>query len=214
MTKLHLIKQAVEAKMANNRQSTANTKTRGEVRGGGRKPWKQKGTGRARVGSSRSPIWVGGGVVFGPRGDRNRKVGLPKKMSRLALEGLILLKTTNKELTQVDSLELDQVKTKTALELIKTLNLEGKALVFITDQIQPELVIATNNLPNVLATTINELSVLDLANNCHVVIEKSALAKFRPNVNQPAVSVTAKTKKTQEKPEPLKDKLKPQEDKL
>ena len=124
--KPRLVQQVIVAMNANRRQILAHTKTRGEVRGGGRKPWKQKHTGRARHGSIRSPIWVGGGIVFGPRKDRNYHQKINKKVAKKALLMALSDKVANDKLVLLDSLKLDQIKTKEALTILRNLQLRVK----------------------------------------------------------------------------------------
>src|SRR3990167_5612152 len=121
-----LVHQVMVAQLANARQILAHTKTRGEVRGGGRKPWKQKHTGRARHGSIRSPIWVGGGIVFGPRKDRNYHQKINKKVAKKALLMALSDKVANDKLVLLDSFKLDQIKTKEALTILRNLQLRVK----------------------------------------------------------------------------------------
>lgn len=182
----HLIKQAILAFQANARLSTANTKTRGEVSGGGRKPWKQKGTGRARVGSSRSPIWVGGGTVFGPTNKRNYKHKLPKKMALKAKAELWQLLKAEDRVISVPELHLAEPKTKLALKLLNESKLKGKTLL-ITQDIEPELLLATANLPHIEVKPLDQISILDLAFHQTVVMEKICFDKIYG-----AVGVTSK----------------------
>ncbi|MBU0637130.1 MAG: 50S ribosomal protein L4 [Patescibacteria group bacterium] len=133
-TKQSLIHQAVVAQMANERQVLAHTKTRGEVRGGGKKPWRQKGTGRARHGSSRSPIWIGGGVTFGPRKDRNFKKDINKKMKQKAMFMALSDKVANVKLVILDKLEVSEYKTKVFNKILS--NLEKKLLIIKKDENQ------------------------------------------------------------------------------
>ena len=111
--------------MAKRRSGTASTKTRGEIRGGGKKPWRQKGTGRARAGTNRSPIWTGGGTIFGPK-PRSYAFSLPKKMRKAALRSVLTAKLKDNQLTVMDKIELDAPKTKLFVEILKTLGLEAK----------------------------------------------------------------------------------------
>lgn len=168
-----LIKQALHARQANNRQGTTHTKSRGEVSGGGRKPWRQKGTGRARAGSNRSPIWVGGGITFGPRKERNFKHALPKKMSKRALGEMLNYLHGEKKIIIVDFLSLKEAKTKLALKLLGEHGLTGKKVVFVTGKIEPELVLATRNITGTAAVLAQDLSITDLVAGW-VVLDKAA----------------------------------------
>jgi large subunit ribosomal protein L4 len=165
---------AVQVYQANMRQATAKTKTRSEVSGGGKKPWRQKGTGRARAGSSRSPIWVGGGKVFGPIGNQNFKLSQNKKAHALALKSALTSKVNDKALVVVDEFKLDSVKTKAFVEVLAKLNVSGKALL-VLDDANAVVVASARNIPTLTVTTTNNLSVYDLLNNGTVVFTKEAL---------------------------------------
>jgi large subunit ribosomal protein L4 len=165
---------AVQVYQANMRQATAKTKTRSEVSGGGKKPWRQKGTGRARAGSSRSPIWVGGGKVFGPIGNQNFKLSQNKKAHALALKSALTAKVNDKALVVVDEFKLDSVKTKAFVEVLAKLNVSGKALL-VLDDANAVVVASARNIPTLTVTTTNNLSVYDLLNNGTVVFTKEAL---------------------------------------
>ncbi|QQG50140.1 MAG: 50S ribosomal protein L4 [Candidatus Berkelbacteria bacterium] len=190
-----LIKQAVLAKLANKRAATSAVKTRGQVSGGGRKPWRQKGTGRARAGSSRSPIWVGGGKVFGPTKERNYKTRLPQKMQRRALTEI--LNTIKNDVKTVSSLAMKEIKTKAAAEMLRKLQVNGAALL-ITEKIQPELLLSTNNLPNVSVTTVENLSIGDFVSERSVVMEQKVFDKLFPEAKKAPAKPKA-TKKAETK---------------
>ena len=166
-----LIKQAVLAMQANQRQSTSHTKSRGEVSGGGRKPWKQKGTGRARVGSSRSPVWVGGGITFGPTNSQNFKQVLPKRMAKIAKEQLWQLFKIEDRVISVPKLHLAEPKTKLAVKMLSEIKPKGKSLL-VTKNIEPELILATSNIPNTDVKPLDQVSILDLAFYRTLVMEK------------------------------------------
>lgn len=193
---ISLIKQAVLAKQANARQATSATKTRGMVRGGGKKPWKQKGTGRARAGTATSPVWVGGGKVFGPHKDRNYKTRLPKKMQRAAMAEM--LRTMKDRIVAVPSLAMKAVKTKEAVAMLAKHELKG-SLLLVTEAMQPELLLATNNLKNVEVKMARDLSILDLFDGRTVVMEAPAHAHF---FGEPAAKPAATTKPTTKKAAP------------
>ncbi|MEI6580910.1 MAG: 50S ribosomal protein L4 [bacterium] len=156
-----LVHQVVEGMRSNKRAGTADTKDRGEVRGGGKKPWKQKGTGRARHGSSRSPIWVGGGVTHGPLTEKNYKRKISKKMRAHALFSVLSKKLKDKEIIFVDSLEVSDVKTKKAIEVIKNL---GKAagLKNIETSKKPRILTALSGRNEKIEKSFRNLSVLDI----------------------------------------------------
>lgn len=150
----------VKAQRAAQRQGTHKTKTRSEVRGGGRKPWRQKGTGRARQGSIRSPQWVGGGVVFGPT-PRKYTLSVNRKVRRLALKSALSLKVQEEKLVVLDALKLETAKTKGMAEVLNSLKLEGKTLVVLNDFV-PEVARAARNIPGVEVKTVSSASVYDI----------------------------------------------------
>ena len=164
---------AVNVYRSNMRQATSKTKKRDEVSGGGKKPWRQKGTGRARAGSSRSPIWVGGGIVFGPTGDQNYTLQQNKKEHRLALKSALTLKVKD-GLKVVDNLELKEIKTNSFVEIVKALKAEGRILVVLTD-VEENLALSARNLTNVTITVPTNVSVYDLLNNQSVIMSKAAV---------------------------------------
>jgi len=167
------VKKAIDLQMASIRQGTQKAKTRAEVSGGGKKPHRQKGTGRARVGSSRNPVWRGGGIAFAPT-PRSYSFKMNKKERALALRSALSLKAKEKALTIIDSLELTSLKTKDIKDLMKKLELSGKIL-FISMSDAENLFMATRNLGNITVIMANELNVYDLINNDKVVIEEAAL---------------------------------------
>lgn len=170
-----LLDLVVTAYAANKRQGNASTKERGAVRGGGKKPWKQKGTGRARCSSIRSPIWVGGGTVFGPH-PRDYRVNLPRTMRNEALRSALSLKFKNSELVVVDDLAVAQPKTKEFVAVLKALKLtQGKALC-IVDKATDNLVRASNNVPTAKLTVSKDVTAYDILRKKNLLIEKSAIA--------------------------------------
>ncbi len=152
---------AVQVYQANMRQATAKTKTRAEVRGGGKKPWRQKGTGRARAGSSRSPIWVGGGTVFGPDGRQNYKLAMNKKAHQLALKSALSLKVSENNLILVDSIATE--KTKDFVTMLSALKVEGKALVVLAEE-NDAVIASARNIPGVKVVLTNNVCVYDVLN--------------------------------------------------
>ena len=171
----HVLHEAVLMQQASLRQGTHAVKNRSEVRGGGRKPWRQKGTGRARHGSTRSPQWVGGGTVFGPT-PRSYSYKLPKKVRRLALKSAYSSKVAEENLVVLDNLAFDAPKTKEVVRVLAALNVEGKALIVTADK--DEVVArSASNLPNVKVLTVNEVSVLDLLTYDKLVITQDAVQK-------------------------------------
>ena len=172
VTNHELLKLAYDSYLANARLSSATTKQRGEVSGGGKKPWKQKGTGRARFGSSRNPIWRGGGVVFGPRGNENYTKSLSKTAKRVAVKQALTLASEAKKIV------IEDIKTtgKTA-EVAKYLadnKLNRKVLVVVSEK-TPELMRASNNIQNVLVVSANYLSVYHILNADHIVLSAKAV---------------------------------------
>ena len=188
-----LIKQVLIAKQANKRQATSSTKNRSEVRGGGRKPWKQKGTGRARAGSIRSPIWIGGGITFGPDKNRNYKQHLSKKMNHKALSELLNYLLLKKRLVIVKSLSLKEAKTKEALKLLGDHGVSGKKVTLITENIEPELVLATRNLAGLNTVVAVDLSILNIASG-YVLIEEKAAKRWEAALKQTATGKKKTTK--------------------
>ncbi|USS85645.1 50S ribosomal protein L4 [Fructilactobacillus myrtifloralis] len=157
------------------RQGTNGTKSRGQVRGGGKKPWRQKGTGRARQGSIRSPQWVGGGVVFGPQA-RSYSYHLPKKVTRLAVKSVLSEKVANGDLLVVDSLSFDAPKTKEFASLLKNLDAATKTLVVLEDG-NDNAARSARNLDNVKVISGKGVNALDVLNSQKVIITKAALSQ-------------------------------------
>lgn len=164
---------AVNVYRSNMRQGTSKTKKRDEVSGGGKKPWRQKGTGRARAGSSRSPLWVGGGIVFGPSGDQNYKLQQNKKEHRLALKSALTVRAQD-GLKVVDVIELKEVKTKAVVEILSALKISGRILV-VLPEIEENVALSARNLANVTVTTPDNVSVYDLLNHQAVIMSKAAV---------------------------------------
>ena len=163
------------------RQGTADTKTRSEVSGGGRKPYRQKGTGNARQGSIRAPHYPGGGIVFGPH-PRSYSKKQNKKEGRLALKGALTSKLQDKELVVVESLKLDSNKTKAFNEVLKNLKLTGKVLV-VFDEADENLFLATSNKRNIAVMSVNEINVLDLVAANYLLIDESSIKKIEEVLN-------------------------------
>lgn len=170
-----LIHEAVVAQQANARHAIAHTKTKGEVSGGGKKPWKQKGTGRARHGSSRSPIWVGGGITFGPRGDRNYSVKINRKARQKAMFMVLSDKLAHQHLIASETFTLP--KTKDFASFVASLPV-SRTVLYVIPSSRQELVRAARNLENVFVVTANALNVVDLLRYDFVVFEKDAIAAF------------------------------------
>jgi large subunit ribosomal protein L4 len=169
----HLVHMAVLQQLANNRQGTQKAKTRSEVRGGGRKPWRQKGTGHARQGSTRAPQWTGGGVVFAPV-PRDYSFKINKKEKRAALKSALTSRVQENKLIVVDELKLAEIKTKNFAQVLKNLNVE-KALVVINDNDQ-NVVMSARNIPDVKVAQTNTINVFDILKYSTVVVTKDAVA--------------------------------------
>ncbi len=173
----NLVLQVVKAQLANRRQGTSKTKTRSEVRGGGKKPWRQKGTGRARHGSTRSPIWVGGGVAFGPT-PRSYKKKATKRDRRTALKSVLSSKQQNKKLYVLDELSFEEPKTKQFRQMMENLNLETTALFVIEDD-NVNAKLSARNLPNVETRQYNTINVYDILKYDAFVMTKAAAEKIQ-----------------------------------
>ncbi|MGI5901632.1 MAG: 50S ribosomal protein L4 [Desulfitobacteriia bacterium] len=172
---VHVMHSAVVAQLANARLGTHSTLGRSEVRGGGRKPWRQKGTGRARVGSIRSPLWRGGGVIFGPK-PRDYRKNLPKKVKRLALCSALSSKVKENNLIVVDEIKFEKPKTKDMVNFLDNLKIEKKALLVLEDNDQ-NVQLSARNIKNVLTARADSLNIVDLLKYDVVVFSKSAVAR-------------------------------------
>ncbi len=169
----HLVHMAVVQQLANNRQGTQKAKTRSEVSGGGRKPWRQKGTGHARQGSTRSPQWTGGGVVFAPT-PRDYSFKLNKKEKRTALKSALTSRLAANKLIVVDELKFDEIKTKNFQAVLNNLNVR-KALVVLADNDQ-NVVLSARNIPTVRTTLTNTINVYDVMRGGTIILTKAAVA--------------------------------------
>ena len=169
-----VIYDAIVLQMASLRQGTHKVKTRAEVSGGGRKPWRQKGTGNARQGSTRSPQWRHGGIVFGPTTERNYNIKMNKKERRLALKSALSYKVIDSELKVLDTLVLESSKTKGMLDVMKGLKLEDSVL-FVVNELTDELILASRNIKGVKVILPNEVNVLDLATYKNMVATEDAV---------------------------------------
>lgn len=168
-----LMHQAVQMQLANRRVGTAATKTRGMVQGGGRKPWRQKGTGRARQGSIRSPIWRGGGTVFGPQ-PREYGFTMPRKQRRAALRSALTSKVRSEDLLVVDRLDFDSPRTKEMAATLKRLQSPKKVLL-VTEKADENVKLSARNIPGVTTIRAQDLNVYDVLNNSRLVITRSAV---------------------------------------
>lgn len=165
----------VKMQLANKRVGTASTKTRGLVSGGGRKPWRQKGTGRARVGSTRNPVWTGGGVVFGPH-PRDYSYKLPRKVRRLAMKSALSTKVKEQNIIVVDELTFAEPKTRLMVETLKSLNAGKKTLVVIADG-DGNVTKSARNIPGVKPLRVDFINVYDLLHYDTLLITKDAVAR-------------------------------------
>lgn len=170
-----VVHEAVVMQLASMRRGTSSTKHRGEVSGGGRKPWRQKGTGRARAGTIRSPLWRGGSIVFGPK-PRDYSYSIPKKKRRLALKSVLSDKAATENIVVLDLLEMDQPKTKEMIKILAALNNQGKALV-VTAEENFNVGRSVSNIPGVTYTTSEGLNVYDVISHDKLIITKEAVAK-------------------------------------
>jgi len=170
-----VVHQVVVALLANKRQGTQSAKTRSDVRGGGRKPWKQKGTGRARAGSIRSPLWKGGGVIFAPK-PRDYSQKINKKMRRLAMKSVLSSKVLENELIVLDSLNFDAPKTKDMVDVLNNIN-TNKALVVLADN-NESVYKSARNIPGVSLVTVDTLNVYDMLKYYNLVLTKEAAQKI------------------------------------
>lgn len=186
-----LVHQAVISMRANQRQVIAHTKDRSEVRGGGKKPWRQKGTGRARHGSNRSPIWIGGGVTFGPTNKRNFKMAVPKKMKKAVLFSILSAKAKNQEILIIDNLTIEEPKTKTINETLTNLlnkvypeQKKGKkralkSVLIVSDKKDDKLVRAVRNIPKVRVIEARNLNILDAISAQRLIFLKDSIKTIK-----------------------------------
>ncbi len=169
-----VIYESINLFMANRRQGTHSTKNRSEVSGGGRKPWRQKGTGNARQGSIRAPHWVGGGVIFGPSSNRNYTKKMNKKERRLALKSALTYKATEKAIIVVDKFDAETNKTKDMIKVLEGLKVTGKTLI-VTTELTENLILATRNLSNIKVVLANELNTYDVLYVEKIIITEDAV---------------------------------------
>ena len=171
-----VVHEVVKNHLANCRQGTQSALTRAEVSGGGRKPWRQKGTGHARQGSTRAPQWTHGGIVFAPK-PRDYSYVLNKKVKRLALKSVLSAKVAEGKLIVIDSIKMDAIKTADFRKFLNAVNCDGKAVV-VTPAVDTVVVKSARNIPGVLTTPANNLSVYDIINAQYLVADQAALAKI------------------------------------
>ena len=169
----HLVHQAVVLQLANKRQGTQSAKTRAEVSGGGRKPWRQKGTGHARQGSTRSPQWTGGGVVFAPK-PRTYSFKMNKKEKNLALKSVLTSKVAENKFIVVEGLSFDEIKPKNMVAVLK--NLEANKALVVTNDNDKNVILSTRNIPNVKTALTNTINVYDILKYDKMIVTKDAVA--------------------------------------
>lgn len=169
-----LVHKVINAQLASKRRGTASTKTRSEVRGGGRKPWRQKGTGRARHGSIRSPLWVGGGITFGPKPKSfDKKVS--KKEKRIAMRSILSDKVKNENLIILDELQFPKIKTKQVKELMDHLDLSEDKVLIVMPEKDENLYLSARNIPKINTLVLQALNAYDLINNDFILMSEAAL---------------------------------------
>jgi large subunit ribosomal protein L4 len=174
-----LVHQAVTAQQANARLTLAHTKTKGEVRGGGRKPWRQKGTGRARHGSRRSPLWIGGGVTFGPRTERNYEQKINKKMKRKALLMGLTDKLAEENLIVVDKLEMPEIKTKNLVKILNSLPAQkAKSTLIVLAAKDEKILKSVQNLTSVKTILADSLNIVDIMQYQAMIIDRAGIKKI------------------------------------
>ena len=177
------VHRAMVAEMTNARTGTHSTKTRSEVRGGGRKPWRQKGTGRARAGTTSSPIWRGGGVIFGPK-PKNYEKKLPRKMKRLARKSVLSKRVSDKAVMVIDSVILEEVKTKKFVEVLEKLGINDKKVTYLPAELDENVLLSSQNLPNVFIVQAESASTYDLLDCDVILFDKEGIQRLN---NQLAV---------------------------
>ena len=172
----NIVHSALVNYLANQRQGTQSTKTRAEVSGGGKKPWRQKGTGRARQGSTRAPQWIKGGIALGPK-PRSYKYTINKKERRLAIKSILSSKVIEKELTVVDKLELKEIKTKTMVKALTDLKVSGKTLIILPEK-NKNVLMSSRNIENVKTITANNINVFDLLKYTNLILSVETCKKL------------------------------------
>ena len=180
--KEHLLHKSVIAHLANLRRGTHSTKIKSEVRGGGAKPWRQKGTGRARAGSIRSPLWRGGGITFGPK-PRDYDHDVPKKMRRSALISALSLKVKNGDIFVVDKIDIDKPKTKDVVSILKNFKID-RSVLFLIDEKNKNLELSARNIPDARVQRVDSINVYDLLYYDKIICTKGAIDKIQTTMKQ------------------------------
>src|SRR3989344_4461510 len=196
-----LVHQVIRVLQNNKRRRIAHTKDRGDVRGGGKKPWRQKGTGRARHGSRRSPLWKGGGVTFGPSSERNFKRKITPVVSKIAINIILETKEKDKEIIAVESIDITVAKTKLFYKWLKEMKIKGSSLI-VTDSFEKDILVrAGRNIPNTLVLDSKNVNALSLLEYKNLVITKEALknlkSRIKPKTKNQKLKVQTKNEKTE-----------------
>lgn len=191
----NLYAQAVLRQLANRRSPIASTKNRGEVSGGGRKPFKQKGTGNARAGSTRSPLWIGGGVTFGPTNKKNYAKDMPAKMIRQAIKMVINDKLIAKKVILLDKFELDKISTKQVYEIFSKLPIDEGSILVIISELNANIELSLSNIPYAKVIKAENLNVIDLTKHDYLIITAPALEKVSKIFKGDEQKVTSKAAK-------------------
>ncbi|MEJ2504917.1 MAG: 50S ribosomal protein L4 [Ignavibacteriaceae bacterium] len=178
----HALYLSVKAYLANQRQGTHKTKERSEVRGGGKKPWRQKGRGTARAGTSRSPLWIGGGTIFGPR-PRNYRQDLPKKVKRLARKSALSYKAKDNQLLVIEDFSFEEPKTKEFNKILQALDAEGKKVLLLTGEKNEMVYKSGRNINKVNILEASKASTYDIVNNQLLILQKSAVDAIKKTFN-------------------------------
>jgi len=178
-----LVHSAIVNYLANQRQGTAATKTKGMVSGGGKKPWKQKSTGRARSGSSRSPIWRGGGIIFGPQ-PRDYTSKLPKNMRRMALYKALTMKMADGEVSVIESLSLEKPATKDMIKILKNLDMTGKTVLIVLAEKDDNVILSARNIPGVEVIRVSDINAYNIIVFKNIIFTADAMAKLQEGISE------------------------------
>lgn len=175
----NLVHQIITSQLANRRQNIAHSKSRAEVSGGGIKPWRQKGTGRARHGSIRSPLWIGGGVALGPRNDKILSKTIPQKMKRKALMMVLSSKAQDGYLVVLDEIKIDEPKTKKAIEFLNKNSINGESCLIALNRMDKNMILAMRNIPRVETIQAKDLNCLDLLSHRYLILDKKGIEEIK-----------------------------------
>ncbi|MBU3934628.1 50S ribosomal protein L4 [Patescibacteria group bacterium] len=201
---LDLVHQVAVSQMANRRQITAHTKDRSEVRGGGRKPWRQKGTGRARAGSNRSPIWKGGGVTFGPRKDKVFKKEIPNKIRRKALFMVLSEKARKNLLIVLDELKIDKAKTKEMVGILEKLPCKNSCLILLPVY-DKKIILSARNISKIITMEARNLNVLDALSSNYLLMPKDTIKKIKETFTEKPSEETTRIVKNKKQDKLVKE---------